>query len=70
MKNYEIRRLIESEVQSRGRVDTRLLIARLANRLKIPKQKICGNLRCMIYDERSVSYIIHKPHTHSSIIIY
>lgn len=39
MKNYEIRRLIESEVQSRGRVDTRLLIAQLANRLKIPKQK-------------------------------
>ena len=37
MKNYEIRRLIESEVQSRGRVDTRLLIAQLANRLKIPK---------------------------------
>lgn len=63
MNNYQIRRSIESYIHSNGKQDTRTIIARWAKRLGVPKQKISGNLRCMIYDEHSVSLTANKPHS-------
>lgn len=61
--NFKIRRLMELEVKTRGKVDTRELICKFSDQLKTPKQRIAGNIRAMLYNEHSLSIIADRPHS-------
>ena len=61
--NRRIRASISQYVKLNGAVDTRVLIALMAKRFNVPKQKISGNLSYMICKAGTLGLISNRPHS-------
>lgn len=61
--NRRIRASITQYVNTNGPTDSRQLIALMAQRFSVPKQKISGNLSYMICKAGTLSLISNRPHS-------
>lgn len=64
-ENKQLRRAIRRLLLHYGASDTRHITTIVARAYKIPKQRVAGNLRSMVYDSKSCTIQTHIPGVYS-----
>lgn len=60
-ENKQVRRTGRKLILRYGKLDTRQLISIISIAYKIPKQRVAGNLRSMVYDYRTCILHTYVP---------